>query len=189
MLPARASPVVQGKRPDGTILSTAVTNPIREFFTLRGAERTVRAYSPAQHVRVRAHCEAAERRLQAGRRVSMAVPAAVLLRDAVRQYLIAIAAAPDGDASDEALAQRELAMPELPPDPARPRAEPSDDARVRAALASRDPLYFDGLSPEDAERARWALDRAAASLRRRVEARIAHQRARHALGSTAPRSS
>jgi hypothetical protein len=150
---------------------TAVTDPIREFFTLRSAERAVQAYFPAQYRRVRAHMDAAEKRLQAGRRVSLAVPAAVLLREAVRQYLIAIEAARDSDASDEALAQRELTIPELPPDPARPRAQPSDDARVRAALAAPDPLYFDGLSDEDAERARWALDRAATLLRRRVEAR------------------
>jgi hypothetical protein len=57
------------------------------------------------------------------------------------------------------------------PDPARPRAEPTDDARVRAALASNDPLYFDRLSAEDAERTRWALDRATTLVRRGVEAR------------------
>ena len=150
---------------------TAFTDPIREFFTLRRAERTVRAYFPAQHVRVRAHMDAAERRLQAGRRGALAVPAAVLLLQAVQQYLIASEAARDADASDEALMGRELVLPELAPDPARPRARPSDDARVRAALAAGDPLYFDGLSDEDAERSRWALDRAAGMLRRRVEAR------------------
>jgi F5/8 type C domain len=42
---------------------------------------------------------------------------------------------------------------------------------VRAAIASKDPLYFDGLSSEDVERARWALDRAASMLRRNVESR------------------
>jgi hypothetical protein len=53
----------------------------------------------------------------------------------------------------------------------RPTATPTDDARVRAALSTLDPLYFDRLSPEDVARARWALERAARMLRRRVEAR------------------
>ena len=50
MLPARASPVLQGKRPNGTMtivqsLSGAFS-PILEFFTLGGAERAIRAYAP-----------------------------------------------------------------------------------------------------------------------------------------------
>jgi hypothetical protein len=148
-----------------------VTGPMREFFTQRHAERVVRAYAPAQRARIDRLVRAAESRLIAGRRASHPVPAALLLRDAVVQLQRAIEAARDAGADDEALAARELPLPALPPDPARPRAEPSDDARVRAALASRDPLYFDGLRPEDVERARWALDRAATLLRRRVEAR------------------
>jgi hypothetical protein len=144
--------------------------PIREFFTLRGAEQAVRAYTPLQHALVREHVDAAERRLSGGRRATQAIPAAVLLRESVRHYLFAAEVARDRDArlDDVDLAG---AMPPLPPDPARPRAQPADDARVRDALASRDALYFDRLSDEDAERARLALERAATMLRRRVEAR------------------
>jgi hypothetical protein len=142
-------------------------DPIAEFFTLRRAERTVRAYVPAQSARVRRHVEAAEKRLRAGRRVTDATAAAVLLREAVLQYLIAIETARDAGAREDAAAP----LPVLSRDPARPRADPSDDARVRAAIASRDPLYFDGLPAEDVERARWALDRAASMLRRNVEPR------------------
>jgi hypothetical protein len=143
--------------------------PIAEFFTLRRAERTVHAYVPAQSARVRRHVEAAERRLRAGRRVTDATAAAVLLREAVLHYLIAMETARDASAPEDAAAAASL--PALPRDPARPRADPSDDARARAAIASRDPLYFDGLSHEDVERARWALDRAASMLRRSVESR------------------
>jgi hypothetical protein len=142
-------------------------DPIAEFFTLRRAERTVRAFLPAQSARVRRHVQAAEKRLRAGRRVTDATAAAVLLREAVLQHLIAMERARDASAPEGAAAP----LPALPPDPARPRADPSDDARVRAAITSRDPLYFDGLSSEDVERARWALDRAASMLRRNVESR------------------
>jgi hypothetical protein len=145
-------------------------SPITEFFTLRRAEETVRAYAPAQHARVRDHADAADRRLWSGRRVTQAVPAAILLRGAVIHSLYAAACAADPGADLDSL-DLAGAMPPLPPDPARPRAEPTDDARVRAALSSSDPLYFDHLSAEDAERARWALDRAASLVRRRVEAR------------------
>jgi hypothetical protein len=145
-------------------------SPIREFFTLRGAERTIRAYAPAQHARVHDHAEAADRRLWSGRRVTHAVAAAILLRGAVTHYLYAAACARDSGADLDSL-DLAGAIPSLPPDPARPRAEPTDDARVRAALSSRDSLYFDGLSAEDAERTRWALDRAATLVRRGVEAR------------------
>jgi hypothetical protein len=142
-------------------------DPVVEFFTLRRAERTVRAYMPAQSARVRKHVQAAEKRLRAGRRVTEAVPAAMLLREGVLQYLIAMEAARDAAAPEGAAAP----LPPLPPDPARPEADPSDDVRARAAIASRDPLYFDGLSDEDVERARWALDRAGAMLRQRIESR------------------
>jgi hypothetical protein len=145
-------------------------SPVHEFFTLRRAERTIRAYVPAQHARVHAHADAADRRLWSGRRVTHAIAAAVLLRGAVTHYLYAAAFARDPGADLESL-DLAAAMPPLPPDPARPRADPTDDARVRAALSSRDPLYFDSLSAEDAERARWALDRAVTLVRRRVEGR------------------
>jgi hypothetical protein len=144
--------------------------PIHEFFTLRRAENTVRAYTPVQHERVQEHVDAAVRRLSGGRRATQSVSAAILLRDAVRHYLIAAEVARDRNVRVEEI---DLAggMPVLPPDPARPRAQPTDDARAREALASPDALYFDRLPEQDAERARWALDRAATMLRRRVEAR------------------
>lgn len=145
----------------------SVTDPIREFFTLRAAERTIRAYLPAQRMRVEGHVAAARRRLAAGRRAGDPVAACLLLRDAVTRYLAAIEAARDAESADTAVAE----LPALPPDPARPRATPTDDARVREALAAEDPLYFDRLAAEDLERARWALERAATMLRGRVEAR------------------
>jgi hypothetical protein len=144
--------------------------PVHEFFTLRRAERTIRAYVPAQHARVHDHAAAADRRLWSGRRVTHAVAAAVLLRGAVTHYLYAAACARDAGADLDSL-DLAAAMPSLPPDPARPTADPTDDARVRAALASNDSLYFDRLSAEDAERTRWALDRAATLVRHGVEAR------------------
>jgi hypothetical protein len=163
---------------------TAVTSPVLsmlEFFTQSRAERVVRAYAPVQRERIARHVRAADSRLSAGRRAAHPVPASLLLRDAVVQLQRAIEAARDPDVDDQAFlagAARELPMPVLPPDPARPRADPSDDTRVRAALSSYDPLYFDGLRPEDVERTRWALDRVATLLRRRVEARsLEHVRA------------
>jgi hypothetical protein len=97
------------------------------------------------------------------------VAASILLRAAVAEYLRAVEAARTPDAAPDALDPG--AMPALPDDPARPHADPSDDRRVREALAARDELYFDRLPAEDVERARWALDRAASLLRRRIEAR------------------
>jgi hypothetical protein len=144
--------------------------PITEFFTLDRAERTIRAYTPAQRARVQELAAAADRRTWAGRRTTQAVAAAVLLREAVVLSLQAAACARDADVDLDAL-DLAAAMPLLPPDPARARAEPSDDARVREALASRDRLYLDRLDAEDAERARWALDRAATLVRHGVEAR------------------
>jgi hypothetical protein len=150
---------------------TTLTAPVREFFTLRSAERVVRAYQPAQRERLDRLVRAADARLSAARRVAQAVPAALLLREAIVQLQRAIEVARDPDVDDGALQERQLPIPALAPDPARPRAQPSDDARVRTALASADPLFFDALSAEDVERTRWALDRAAGLLRRNVETR------------------
>jgi hypothetical protein len=145
--------------------------PIREFFTLRAAEGAIAARPAVLQSRVETLVAAAERRLLAGRRVSEPVAASLLLREAVVQFARASQIA-RGAPEDP------VELPRLPPDPARPRADPSDDARARAAVASDDPLYFDQLSAEDAERARWALDRAAGLLRRRVDARsLLHVRA------------
>jgi len=147
---------------------TAMIARAREFFTLEGAERAARAHSPSRLARVHAYFEAAERRLSAGRRIAAAVAASRLIREAIVCYLHASRAGGEGDDNpDSALPWDDLArvMPRLPPDPTRPDAEPTDDARVRAALAARDILFFDRLSSEDAERTRWALERAAALLR------------------------
>jgi hypothetical protein len=151
--------------------STTVTSPLREYFTLRRAERVVRAYTREQHSLVRECFAAADRRRVAGRRLVHTVPACVLLRDSVLLYWRGVRAAqatrPAGEAGDDAAE----GLPALAPAPLRPGASPSDDARVRAALASRDPLYFDALSDEDAARARSALDRAASMVRALVEVR------------------
>jgi len=147
--------------------------PIGEFFFLRRAERAARAYTSPQRVRVTELVEAAERRLRAGREIPQAVPAAQLLRESVRHYLLAIEAASDPNAHMRAFDARTVAamLPALAPDPLRPDAIPTDEARVRAALGASDPLYFDRLSAEDAAHARNALDRAASMLGGRVEAR------------------
>jgi hypothetical protein len=157
-------------------LAFSFFGPIREFFTLARAEATVRAYAPSQQALVREHADAGGRRLLSGRRTTDAVPAAILLRDAVTHYLLAAALARDAGARVLELDLAD-ALPPLPADPARPRAQPTDDERVRRALSARDPLYFDRLSAEDAERTRWALERAAARVRRSVEARsVTHLR-------------
>ncbi len=152
-----------------------MTTAVRELFTLERAERTVRAYAPDQAARVREWLEAADRRALAGRRTMQTVAACALLRDAVVCYLMAAAAA-RADAL-ESTADLATSMPALRPDPARPRATPTDDERARAAIAAREPLYFDRLSADDAACARRALDRAASMLRGRIEARsLAHIR-------------
>lgn len=149
-----------------------MTTRLLEFFSLTSAERAVRMYTPAQHERVRSYRDAADRRFLSARRITQSVPAALLLRDASACYLRAAATARgEGDGDAMTAADLVAAMPELAPDPARPRETPTDDARTRAALAATDPLYFDRLSPEDAARARMALDRTASMLRAHIEAR------------------
>lgn len=157
--------------PSASTLASRWAIPVREFFTLRRAEQLVRDRPPAQRERIHRLVQAAGARLSAGRCVPGAVPASLLLKDAVVQLLRAMEAARHPELDDEGLAARPLTMPTLAPDPARPRAEPTDDAWARAAVASSDPLYFDNLCAEDAERTRWALDRAASMLRRHLEAR------------------
>lgn len=146
--------------------------PIREFFLLRRSERLVRGYAASQRVAVERHADAAARRLSAGRGIPHCVPAALLLRDAVKHYLFALEAARDASRGEAVLDKGDRAdLPALPPDPLRPDAVPTDDARVREALAATSPLYFDRLSDEDAALTRTALDRAASMLHGRVEAR------------------
>ena len=152
---------------------TAHTARLREFFTLAGAERAAAAYDPAQGDRVQACFAAAERRRLAGRKLVPHVPACVLLRDAVLLYLCALRAARDGAMASSSLEPAEALarLPPLEPDPLRPGAAASDDARVRDAVRSDDPLQFDCLAPDDVALTRAALERAAGQLRRGVEAR------------------
>jgi hypothetical protein len=156
----------------------AVTAPMREFFTQRRAEQVVRAYSPGQQARVGELVRAGSTRMLAGRRTAHPVAACLLMRDGVVCLLRAAEVARDPSLGDAEPAAHELLSPTLPAEAARPRAAPSDEARVREALASRDPLYFDRLGPEDVERTRWALDRAGSVVRRRIESRsLVHVRA------------
>lgn len=102
-----------------------------------------------------------------------AVPAALLLRDSVLFYLRARLAAGVATGGDASPSSTDLAagLPTVPADSVRPKAEPTDDARVRAALVATDPGYFDDLSPEDAARARVALERTASMVGKTIEAR------------------
>jgi hypothetical protein len=161
-------------------LLSALFAPVREFFTLRRAERTVRAYLPGQQAKAKALCDAAAVRLLAGRRTLQAVPASLLLRDALAIYLRAYeasqAASPEDpeDTDDHRLAPL---MPPVPADSAAPHTQPADDARVRAAFLVRDRFYFDRLPDDELERTRWALDRTCGVARRRVELRsVVHLR-------------
>jgi hypothetical protein len=156
-------------------LLSSLFDPVREFFTLRRAERTVRAQHPAQQLRVQEYYVAAETRLVAARRTLPAVPAAALLRDALGFFVRAAeasrAADPDEGPFDEL--RLRAVLPEVPADPLSDEARSVDEARVRAALLTNDPLFIDRLSPEEIERTRSALDRACGVLRRRIEVRTA----------------
>jgi hypothetical protein len=156
-------------------LLSGLFDPLREFFTLRRAERTVRAYVPAQQERVKAYHDAGEARLIAGRRTLPAVPAAALLRDALGFYIRAAQASRSPDPDDAPLDERRLAavLPEVPADPVSDESPAADDARVRAALLATDPLYLDRLAPAEIERTRSGLDRACGQLRPRIEVRSA----------------
>jgi hypothetical protein len=151
----------------------AKLEPALEFFAQRKAEQTVRAYLPRQEASIRAHVEAADQRVRAARRAVEPVAACVLLHDAVRHYLRATQWARSGasDASANSRPPDEQSLPTLGPDPLQPGASPSDDERVRGALAATDSLFFDSLPTADAVRTRTALDRAASALRRRLEPR------------------
>jgi hypothetical protein len=153
----------------------AAYGTVRELVLLRAAERTVRAYTAGQQSTVRAHAVAARRRIAAGRRAWDAVAASALLLEAVRHFLIASRVAADPGVDEASLAPKDLAdaMPRLAPEPSRREASPSDEERVRAALASSDPLYLDRLDPVEGARTRIALERAASLLSRNVEARSA----------------
>jgi hypothetical protein len=155
----------------------AILAPVREFFLLQAPERILTAYTPDQHRRVSELRAAGEARLSAGRGATSALIACVLLRDAVMLLLRARALARNASLGDAvALAEGALAIPELPRDPLDGRLGDAD--RVREALATGDPLYLDRLDPAARARLRIALERAAAALRKSVEARtLVHVRA------------
>jgi F5/8 type C domain len=141
-----------------------------EFFLLREAERTARAYTPAQRDRIDVHHVAAEERFRAARRLIDPVCSAVLVREALLGYLRAAAIArahaldvaradvPAGCEAWDAQGAR------IPPDPLEPDAA-GDVERVRAALAASAPLFFDQMSGRELARTRGALDRAAFAIR------------------------
>jgi hypothetical protein len=157
---------------------SALLAPVREFFLFRDSERVITGYSPRQRARVAELRAAGDERLVAARRASSVVAACVLLREGVAALARARAVARDASLEDEGLATLDLApeLPELPPDPL--DGSRGDTARARQALASQDPLFFDRLDPAERTRTRAALERTAAALRRRVEARsLLHVRA------------
>jgi hypothetical protein len=152
---------------------------IGEFFLLRDAEARARSATAAQHARVAAHVEAGDRRARAARRAADPVTAAILYREALLAYARADAASAEDfaraadDLPPDALAAR---VPAVPPDVVDPA--PDDTERVRRALVSRDPLYFDALGDAELARITGAFDRALAPARRRLEPRtVLHLRA------------
>jgi hypothetical protein len=150
---------------------TALFDPVREFFSLRRAEQTVRGYGSEQHVRVKEYADAADARVLAARSAP-ALPAVALLREALllllRSAELSRGLDEPGPPTTDRLAK---VLPYVPADPADPRSKSEDEARVRDALFSRDDLYLDRLPPEELERTRWALDRACSAARRGVEVR------------------
>jgi F5/8 type C domain-containing protein len=142
---------------------------VGEFFLLRNAERTVRAYGPAQRDRMARHHAAGDRRFRSARRLIDPGPAALLLREAILCYLraSAIALAPDDALAPEALAS---AVPAVSADPVAPHVA-EDTHRVRRAIGSADPLFFDSLDRNELELTRSALERAASMMRGATEVR------------------
>jgi hypothetical protein len=145
--------------------------PVRSFFLLDNARRTIAAYTPDQHARVAQLKAAGDARLAAGRRTPMSIASCLLLRDAVAIFARARAAARDASLDDAALAGLDCASEVTPlsPDPLDGRE--GDAQRVREALVASDPLYFDRLEPAALARLRIALERSARALRGGVEAR------------------
>lgn len=143
-----------------------------DFFLLRKAEGTVRAYTEPQRAAVSAHQVAGERRRRAAARLVDPLPSALLLRASILSYLRASALAGDARLSDQALSPTGLAerLPPVRPDSLGPRSA-EDTARVLAAVRSSDPLYFDRLDREELERVRAALERSARALRGATESR------------------
>lgn len=152
--------------------------PLREFFLLEQAENVISAYTPHQLARIREHVEAATRRLEAARRVSQAAPASELLQKAVVHLLSARAAASDARLDEPSRDDLLRSLPEVVAAGPGQAGRAEDLRRARAALCSNDPLYLDRLPVQDAESTRTGLERLAAFLRHRVEARdLVHVRA------------
>ncbi len=152
-------------------MAVSLLVPLHEFFLLERAERTVTAYAPDQQRRLRDLCAAALERLFEARRASSTLAACVLSREAVRFFARACALARDAGLDDAQLARLDgcAEVPDLETDPNDGTTD--DTIRVRAALATRDLLYLDGLDEDSLARLRTALDRAASALRRRAEVR------------------
>jgi hypothetical protein len=146
--------------------------PVGEFFLLGAAEVQVRRRRPEQQVRIEAHLAAGDRRVRVARRVDDPLAASLLMREAALAYLRASAIADEARAEDDPFALETLArrVGHVPSDPVAPEPE-RDRERVRAAIRSSDPLYFDSLDGPELDKTRAALDRALSTLRERVGAR------------------
>jgi hypothetical protein len=152
---------------------SALVDPVREFFTLSRAEKVVRSHVPADQARATSYLAGAQARAWAARRALHALPAAVLLREALVLYLRAKQVLAGLDDS-RPLTQEGLAelLGPVPAEAASPRAAAAaDDERVRSALVASDPLHLDRLAPDEIERTRWALDRACTAASKGVEVR------------------
>lgn len=150
----------------------SLVSRVGEFVWLGRAEGAIRSYTPSQQERIALEHSAGERRLRGARRASDALAAGILYREAAFSYLRASAVARSAP-SDDARAVRdrvEVETAHFPLDPMGPTLE-EDAARVRAALLSTDPRFFDDLDRDELERTRAALERAVSKLRGRVEAR------------------
>ncbi len=152
---------------------------IGEFFLLREAERTIRGYSPGQHEIVASHRAAADLRRRAARKTADPVAACVLFREALLAYLRAQLIAEVASTVAEAQPPDRLAsrIVSAGADAIAPDRE-ADLERVRHAVGTSHPLYFDRLERIELERTRSALERAVSKLAAGVEARtLVHVRA------------
>jgi hypothetical protein len=148
-----------------------VLPPLREFFLLEGAERTIAAYTPEQHARVAELCAAGDERLRVAVTTTPDVEACLLLRDALASFTLARAVARDAGLDETALARMDCAteIPALGPDPL--DGSEGRTELVQRALATTDRLYLDRLDAAKLGRLRVALEQAARVMRRGMEAR------------------
>ncbi len=141
------------------------------------AERVVRAYSPAQGLRIREQFTAGEVRFESAREAASPVATGILLREAAGSYARARAAARDAEVDDAALAAVDVgeALAEVS---ATRGGEDALSSDAIAFLSSRDgaeATRLDRMDGESAEAMSQALDTAVAALRSDVEARtVAH---------------